>query len=123
MTQNTEREPERPQRQLRGLYRNVNISVKTLNIVIIVLCAVLILCMGIGLSNRGYLVTFDSLGGTAVESQKRMYGETLDVPEPPTREGYVFDGWYRDVDLTMPWNVEQDVVTEPITLYAGWKIP
>lgn len=110
-------------RPLRGLYSKVNISVKTLNIVIIVLAAALVLSMAFGIANRGFLVEFDSLGGTAVESQKRMYDEQIEEPEPPTREGYVFDGWYLDRETTRPWNMETDVVTGPMTLYAGWKEP
>ena len=114
---------EESERKLRGLYDRVNISVSNLNIIIIVLSILLVLCMAIGIANRGYQVDFDSLGGTAVESQKQMYGEALLTPEPPTREGYVFDGWYRDMNLTIQWNVEEDVITEPVTLYAGWREP
>ena len=114
---------EESERKLRGLYDRVNISVSNLNIIIIVLSILLVLCMAIGIANRGYQVSFDSLGGTAVESQKQMYGEALQAPEPPTRVGYVFDGWYRDMNLTIPWNEEEDVITEPVTLYAGWREP
>ena len=116
------KEPDQnPQRQIRGLYDRVNISVGTLNIVIIVLSILLVLSMGYGIAHRGYVITFDSLGGTAVESGKQMYGELLLEPEQPVREGYVFDGWYRDRDLTAPWDMQEDIVTESMTLYAGWK--
>ena len=111
-----------PQRQLRGLYSKVNISVKSLNIIIIVLAAALVACMAIGVSNAGFTVQFDSLGGTTVESQKHMYGELIMAPVPPTREGYLFDGWYLDQSTTRPWNLENDVVTESMTLYAGWRL-
>lgn len=111
-----------PQRQLRGLYSKVNISVKSLNIIIVVLAAAIILCMVVGVSNAGFTVQFDSLGGTTVESQKRQYGELLEAPSPPTREGYSFDGWYLDINTTRPWNLEKDTVTESMTLYAGWHI-
>ncbi len=112
-----------PGRQLRGLYAKVNISVKTLNIIIVVLALAIVACMFIGISNAGFQVSFDSLGGTMVESQKRMYGDLIEAPEPPTREGYVFDGWYLDRDALRPWNMNQDMVTESITLYAGWRLP
>ncbi|MDO4269032.1 MAG: InlB B-repeat-containing protein [Eubacteriales bacterium] len=105
----------------RGLYDRVNISVKTLNKVIIALCIALVGCMAFAISNRGFQVDFDSLGGTAVESQTRMYGELVEEPAPPTREGYDFDGWYMDRDLTTPWNISQDTVTGSMTLYAGWN--
>lgn len=107
--------------QLRGLYRHVRISVRTLNIIILVLSALLVVCIVIGISRGGYQITFDTLGGTVVESQKHMYGELVEEPKAPTREGYVFDGWYRDEALTDPWDIGEDVVTESMTLYAGWK--
>lgn len=110
-------------RPLRGLYSKVNISVKTLNIIIIVLAAALVASMAFGIANRGFLVEFDTLGGTPVESQKRMYDELVAAPEAPTREGYVFDGWYLDREATRPWDMESDVVTGPMTLYAGWREP
>lgn len=110
-----------PERQLRGLYKHVKISVKTLNWAIVVLCAALVICLAIGVSNRGYQISFDTLGGTAVESQKRMYGELVEAPETPTREGYLFDGWYRDMDTAELWDLETDVVTGSMTLYAGWR--
>lgn len=109
------------QRQLRGLYSKVNISVKSLNIIIVVLSAALIICMGIGVSNAGFTVQFNSLGGTAVESQKHLYGERIEAPIPPTREGYVFDGWYLDPDATRQWDMDKNTVTESLTLYAGWR--
>ena len=110
-------------RQIRGLYDRVNISVSTLNWIIAGLSVVLILCMGFALSKRGYEGSFDTLGGTVVESQTRMYGEMVEEPKEPTREGYVFDGWFLDENTTIPWNISQDKVTESITLYAGWRKP
>lgn len=120
--QNLEQNNSTPQRQLRGLYSKVNISVKSLNIIIIVLAVALVACMAIGVSNAGFTVQFDSLGGTTVESQKRMYGELITIPDPPTREGYLFDGWYLDQNTTRAWDLEKDVVTESVTLYAGWRL-
>lgn len=108
-------------RQLRGLYSKVKISVRTLNMIIVVLIAALIACMAFGVSNAGFEVTFDTQGGTVAEPQKRMYGELLDTPETPTREGFVFDGWFRDPAGTIRWDTETDTVTESMTLYAGWK--
>ncbi|OUQ13303.1 hypothetical protein B5E84_17550 [Lachnoclostridium sp. An14] len=113
-------ETERP---LRGLYGRVNISVKALNGIIIGLSVLLIACLAFGMANRGYDVTFNTMGGTAVESQKRMYGEVLEPPAEPTREGYAFDGWYADEGLTIPWDLETDTVSQSMTLYAGWKAP
>lgn len=119
----TEKQEAVPGRQLRGLYAKVNISVRALNIIIIILAIAIVVCMFVGVSNAGFQISFDSLGGTTVESQKRMYGELIETPESPTREGYVFDGWYLDIDATRPWDMDEDIVTESITLYAGWRLP
>lgn len=119
-----ERKQETIQRQtppLRGLYSKVNISVRTLNIIIIVLVALLIACMAFGIAKGGFQVTFDTQGGTAVEMQKKMYGELVETPELPTREGFVFEGWYLDPGATIPWDIEKDTVKESMTLYAGWQ--
>lgn len=109
-------------RQLRGLYSKVKISVKTLNIIIIVLVIALIACMAYGIAKGGFRVTFDTQGGTAVAMQSGLgYGELLEPIEEPTREGFVFDGWYLDPGGMMPWDPETDAVTESMTLYAGWS--
>ena len=110
-----------PEKRMRGLYDRVNISVGTLNKIIIVLCILLVLVIAFGVAKGGYQVTFDSQGGTSVETQKRMYGERVEVPQDPTREGFVFEGWYRDANGTQRWNPETDQVTESMTLYAKWK--
>ena len=65
-------------------------------------------------------VHFDSGEGSAVSSQTVAAGEMLRVPDAPTREGYVLEGWYRDFDCTQPWDFEKDAVCGNMTLYAGW---
>ena len=42
---------------------------------------------------KTYTVTFDSTGGSLVESQTVTEGETLTRPTTPTKEGYEFLGW------------------------------
>ncbi len=113
--------PEKTGKQMRGLYKNVNISVKSLNGIIVALCAALVICMAFGIAHRGFTVTFNSMGGTAVESRKLMYGERIEDVEEPTREGYRFTGWYTDENLLEPWGLQEDTVTESMTLYAGWE--
>lgn len=107
--------------QLRGLYGKVKIPVKVLDTVIVVGFIALVLVLLLGMQNRGYTVSFDSLGGTPVESQRHMYGELVDAPEPPTREGFTFIGWYQDQDCTHAWDLSAAPVQQSMTLYAGWK--
>ena len=111
-----------PETSFRGLYKNVKISVKTLDIVIVGGIALMILLVIFGIANNGYTVTFDSRGGTDVPAQTDlMYGDLIAEPEPPTREGYVFIGWYADENCTYLWDMKTDQVGQSMTLYAGWK--
>ena len=105
---------------LKGLYKNVRISVRGLNLIIIACVVGMILFVAFDLRDPGFTVTFDSRGGTDVPSQVRQYDEPLESPEAPTREGYTFSGWYRDPGCQEPWNLQKDMVRESMTLYAGW---
>ncbi len=108
-------------KELRGLYRHVNISVKSLDRIIIACIAVILIVLVIELQNPGFTVTFDSKGGTDVPSVSQMYGELLQEPQPPERQGYRFTGWFRDHACYEPWNLAEDLVECDMTLYAGWE--
>ena len=63
-----------------------------------------------------YTVTFDTNGGSAVESQTVAYGGQAAAPAAPAKPGYTFAGWERDgkaYDFTAP-------VTANMTLTARW---
>ena len=107
--------------KFRGLYRYVNISVKQLDMIIGLCILVILIVVAIELMDPGFTVNFNSLGGTDVAPQEQMYGELIDAPEPPTREGYTFTGWYRDNACYGPWDLETDTVETDTTLYAGWE--
>ena len=107
--------------KFRGLYRHVNISVKSLDRIIIVCVALILLIVALEMRNPGFTITFDSKGGTDVPAQNQMYGEHLEVPESPTREGYEFTGWYTDHGCTILWNLEERTIESDMTLYAGWE--
>ncbi len=66
-----------------------------------------------------YPVTFDSAGGSEVPTQEVEEGGKVIEPEPPTRAGYTFLGWYYGEEL---WSFAGYSVTEPITLKAKWEI-
>ena len=71
-----------------------------------------------GYATTYYDVSFDSNGGTAVDTQKNVqYGTTATKPENPTREGYRFLGWFtkdgKAFDFSTP-------ITGDITLVARW---
>ena len=108
-------------REFRGLYKHVHIPVKALDAIIIVCLVVIVVFLVIDLQNPGFTITFDSKGGTDVAPHNQMYGEHLKLPEPPTREGYRFTGWYTDYACYEAWDIENDVIQSDITLYAGWE--
>lgn len=63
-----------------------------------------------------YTVSFDSNGGSGVQSQQVAYEDAASQPDNPTLEGHTFQGWTLDgdpYDFTTP-------VTSNITLKALW---
>lgn len=67
-----------------------------------------------------YVVTFDSDGGNAVSNQTVVHGETVKKPEDPVKQGYTFNGWYKDKNSESGYDFTS-AVTENITLYARWN--
>ena len=49
-----------------------------------------------------YTITFDSNGGTAVDPIVADYGTAITAPSDPTRTGYIFAGWDKQIPSTMP---------------------
>ena len=66
-----------------------------------------------------YTVTFDSKGGTTVAQQTVESGKTATEPAVPTKNGFVFIGWYSDTGLESAFNFDT-AITGDITLYAKW---
>ena len=110
-----------PQSSFRGLYRHVKISVKTLDKIIVGGIAAIVILVLYGVANNGYVVTFDSKGGTDVAPQEAMYADYVVEPENPYREGYVFTGWYSDENCIYLWDMENGQISQSMTLYAGWE--
>lgn len=69
-----------------------------------------------------YIVWFNSLEGSAVDSVSVNYGGTVPLPNNPDKRSYIFSNWCRDIGCTIPWNFSTDVVTDNDTLYAKWVI-
>ncbi len=61
--------------------------------------------------------------GATYESFPTKYGEEVDVPAPPYKEGYNFTGWSPAVDTTMPaHDTEYNAVFEAIEYDAIFKL-
>ena len=119
--ENPEQKNEEELPKFRGLYRHVKISVKALDWIIGICIAVILLVFLLEMMDPGYIILFDAKGGTDVVSQEQEYGELLELPEPPTREGYVFTGWYKDSGSYELWDLQNEIVQTDMTLYAGWE--
>ena len=60
-----------------------------------------------------YTITFDTNGGSEIAPITQDYGTEITAPDNPTRKGYTFKGWDREIPETMP--------AENITIKARWK--
>ena len=61
-----------------------------------------------------YTITFDTNGGSEIAPITQDYGTEITAPADPTRKGYTFKGWDKEIPETMP--------AENITVKAQWKI-
>jgi len=61
-----------------------------------------------------YTITFDTNGGSEIAPITQDYGTEITTPDKPTRKGYTFIGWDKEIPETMP--------AENITVKAQWKI-
>ena len=68
-----------------------------------------------------YTVSFETNGGSAVEAQTVESGKKATKPTDPTKDGFIFENWYKESELTTTWNFDTDTVTKNITLYAKWE--
>lgn len=82
--------------------------------------AMVVLFIYFAMSSKGFLIVFNPRGGTDVPSQRVLFGDTIDLPEPPTREGYDFVGWSQEP--------QSDELYDPSTpvdigfeLFAQWE--
>ena len=61
-----------------------------------------------------YTITFDTNGGSEIAPITQDYGTEITAPDNPTRKGYTFKGWDKEIPETMP--------AENITVTAHWEI-
>lgn len=61
-----------------------------------------------------YTIIFDTAGGSEIAPITQDYGTQIAAPANPTRKGYTFKGWDKEIPETMP--------AENITVKAQWEI-
>lgn len=74
-----------------------------------------------------YTITFDSKGGSAVQPIKASAGAAITAPTDPTKDGFVFAGWYESTDggttLSDTAFSFSYMPARVFTLYAKWATP
>lgn len=74
---------------------------------------------GGGGGSSSYVVKFETNGGSKITSQSLIKNAVVKEPTAPIKEGYTFDGWYTDKELTTAYDFGTKV-TKGFTLYAKW---
>lgn len=70
-----------------------------------------------------WVVAFNTDGGSEVAEQFVKNNLRAEKPaEDPTKEGYLFAGWYADKDCTQPFNFENTAITGKTNVYAKWSL-
>ena len=74
---------------------------------------------------KGYTVKYDSDGGSTVADKNLKFADEVDVSATPTKDGYIFKGWYYNEsevkDATYASLVNDDESVQEITLKAKWQ--
>ena len=64
-------------------------------------------------SPNSYTITFDTDGGSEISPITQDYGSEITAPDNPSKTGYTFVGWDKEIPTAMP--------AENITIKAQWK--
>ncbi len=84
---------------------------------LVVLVVIIIILLIKVFGGKEYTIFFNTNGGSTINSLTIKKNEKISQPTTPTKEGYIFDGWYYN-DKKFDFNTK---VTKDITLEARWK--
>ncbi len=84
-----------------------------------------------GTTNPGYFtekpasgratITFETGEGSTIASQTVECGELAENPGEPSKEGYIFEGWFTDTAYTEPFDFTDTPIIFDTTIYAKWE--
>ncbi len=97
--------------QTKGKSRNIILIVLGIIILVLVILLVVKNC-----AKKEYVVTFNTNGGSIINALNILKGEKISKLENPTKEGYIFDGWYYEGKL-FDFNTK---ITDDMILEARW---
>lgn len=66
-----------------------------------------------------HTLTFDTIGGSEVDSQRSIIGKNWIVPDVPEKKGYIFDYWSTDKDGENPYDFKTPI-SSSLILYAQY---
>lgn len=94
---------------------------KKIKINILILCLLLIFILS-GCSSKEIVFKFDTQGAGQIEdiTVNTNKDNSFKLPENPTKDGYMFTGWYLDKEANERF-INTKIEGSLITLYAGWK--
>ncbi|MFQ9901430.1 MAG: InlB B-repeat-containing protein [Ruthenibacterium sp.] len=104
---------------LKSIYGNKALAAGADTVILLGIAALVVVGF-LMMQDRGFTVEFRTDGGSQVASQKLMYGDLVQRPEDPVKEGYTFEGWYWDDEYKLAWNFDTDTVTGDMYLVAKW---
>ena len=74
----------------------------------------------IGENPATHTVTFDSNGGLEIAPKEVVSGLKIKAPSAPTKDKYIFRGWYEDSTFSKEFDFNSTPITSDMTLYAKW---
>lgn len=66
-------------------------------------------------------IVFNTVGGSGFKPKRVLKNGKLKMSKPIRNYRQVFGSWYKDEAYMLPWDFENDRITENMVLYAKWK--
>ena len=94
---------------------------------VVAFIAFMLLLSACGTENITFTISFDSNGGSDIESIAYDGQTQVSIPDNPTKEGFIFDGWFWDNGTFLIPFTANSLLDQPIqsdlTVYAKWITP